>query len=51
MDLAQDFNISVSRYLACLDFFNNVKSIYNFTTVDYESKILRLKEDAERIIS
>ncbi|MBL4930760.1 hypothetical protein [Clostridium paridis] len=50
-ELAHDFNISFSRMLAFVDFFRNIKSVYDFTVVDYESKIKLIKEYAERLVS
>lgn len=49
-DMAHEFNISASKVRGFLDYFKNVKSIYDFTTVDYESKISLLKEEAEALL-
>lgn len=50
-NLAYSFNISLARRLEFMDFFRHVKSIYDFTVVDYDSKIELLKEHAEKLLA
>ena len=50
-DLAYSFNIGLSRRLEFMDFFKHVKSIYDFTVVDYDNKIELLKEHAEKLLA
>ena len=50
-NLAYSFNIGLARRLEFMDFFRHVKSIYDFTVVDYNNKIELLKEHAEKILA
>jgi tellurite resistance protein len=50
-NLAYSFNIGLARRLEFMDFFRHVKSIYDFTVVDYDNKIELLKEHAEKILA
>lgn len=50
-NLAYSFNIGLARRLEFMDFFRHVKSIYDFTVVDYNNKIELLKEYAEKILA
>lgn len=50
-NLAYSFNIGLSRRLEFIDFFRHVKSVYDFTVVNYDNKIELLKEHAERLLA
>ncbi|WP_238907331.1 hypothetical protein [Clostridium sp. YIM B02506] len=50
-NLVYSFNIGLARRLEFMDFFRHVKSIYDFTVVDYNNKIELLKEHAEKILA
>lgn len=49
-DVGQKLNISRDKKISFANYFYNFVDVYNFSTVDAESKINLLKEQAEKLL-
>lgn len=49
-DLAEKLNVTKNRVNAFCEYFKSMINVYKFTTVEYESKIKLLKEEAVELI-